>query len=100
MKHRDYHDEKIHRYAKRLDQMTDVELAQEGIHQLKVSFAVAVVIMVVMVWGLVFTEDPPGMLVALLAFTLISLPFMAIEWVRNKRIINGYECDEHGNITE
>ena len=71
--------EQVRRYKEKLESMTEFELAQEGMRHLKFSIGVWTVSFVLLsVCAFVLPVD--GMVIFMLLFLLVAIPFLAIEF--------------------
>lgn len=83
----DYDREVIRRHVARLDEMSDKELAELGLHHLKVSFAVMAPIVVVLLAYAALRPDDAGIPVLLICFSVFCAPFMVVEWFQLRRVV-------------
>ncbi len=87
MKHRAYHDEEVRRYTERLETMSPMELAAEGVKHARDAMMVTTVMFLGLLGMAVWMDEPPWIIHILLIAIVLGYPFLVVDYIRNKRFI-------------
>lgn len=84
-----WHDESVRRYAVKLENMNEIEFAQEGLRHLRISLLVTVVVMIIGCAGCTYIGEWPGAWVAAMMFAVLGWVSMFFCWLELRKKVRG-----------